>query len=98
MTEADAVLTARFGDLSLKQGDWPLIGKDANWDRDKWPVPIFIRAEQLSGRIYQVFYGDDELARPAEERRIPTDTPIDGPPDLLYGAGALEKALTRLLG
>jgi hypothetical protein len=97
LTKEDAVLTARFGDLNLKQGEWPIIGKDTNWDRDKWPVPIFIRPEQLSGRTYRVFYGDDELGRPAEERLILPDASIGGPPDLLYGAGAVEKTLTRLL-
>ncbi|GAB5079154.1 immunity 26/phosphotriesterase HocA family protein [Arthrobacter sp. AD-310] len=96
LTKTDAVLVARFGDLSLKQGEWLIIGKDTKWDRGEWPVPIFTRSEQLSGRTYQVFYGENELARPAEERLL-ADASTDSPPDLLYGAGAVEKALTRLL-
>lgn len=98
LTQADAILVARFGDLGLKQGDWRVIGPAREWERRKWPVPIFMRAEQLSGRTYEVFYDDNDPGLLLGERLVPSNAPDRGLPDGLLGAGAVEKALTRLLG
>lgn len=97
LTPKDAVLVARFGDLGLKQGEWLVIGGDADWDREKWPVPVFRRSEQLSGRTYQVFYDDSDPGLLIREEQISADSPTTGPSDSLFGAGAVEKALTRIL-
>jgi hypothetical protein len=57
----DAVLVGMFGHLGLTQGSWPTIGRLTNWDRAEWPMPVFLRVEELTGRAFNVFYADDGL-------------------------------------
>lgn len=96
LTSADAVLIARFGDSGLNQGDWLIIGRDPEWDRMQWPVPVFTRHEQLTGRTFEIFYGEDPQVVVGQQL-LPPGSPDNGPRDSLFGAGAVEKALTRLL-
>ena len=56
----DSVLAAMFGHLGLKGGDWPVLGRLEGWDRREWPMPVFVRYEELTGRSFKVFYNDDE--------------------------------------
>lgn len=90
-----AAAVLRFGDLHLRDGAWPLIGQSRAWRRAAWPIPVFGRYEELSGRHLQVTFPDDFPPRGREvavdERRA-----AGLPRDDLYGAGAVELALTRL--
>lgn len=98
LSSTDASLVARFGDLGLKRGVWLLIGRDTDWDREKWPVPVFIRYEQLSGRTFHVFYDDVDPQLLIGEQQVPPGSLEQGPSNDLFGAGAVEKALTKILG
>lgn len=31
----------RFGDLAIKSGEWPILGRIENWERKFWPGPVF---------------------------------------------------------
>ena len=52
----DAVLTRIFGDLGIRTGKWPLLGRLDGWNRQDWPTPVFVRTESLRGLSFRVFY------------------------------------------
>ena len=97
LTSDQAILVELFGDLGLIQGRWPIIGRAPSWDRQRWPMPVFGRFEDLTGRAFRVEYDEDNL--PAIVREVPASReeverlPKDG----VSGAGFLEKVLTKLL-
>lgn len=91
----ESVWITRVGDLGLIEGTWKPIGSLPGWDRRQWPVPIFGRFEELSGRYFRSKY-DDELtykgqALSTEEvvRQLPVDS--------VAGAEFAELRLERLL-
>ena len=91
-----AVLVRKFGHLGLTQGRWPLIGRLGGWDRRDWPMPVFVRCEELTGRSFRVFYDDDDPNKLLREEQVSRGE-ARGPKDGLMGAGFAEKALTTLL-
>ena len=93
----DAILVRKVGDLGLTKGTWPVLGRLPSWDRLAWPVPVFVRYEELSGRSFRVFYDDDDPGRVLREEPTSPGEGEQGPKDGLMGAGFAEKALTRLL-
>jgi hypothetical protein len=93
----DAILVGRFGHLGLTGGTWPTLGRLPGWSRDDWPVPVFIRYEELSGRSFRVFYDDADPGSVLREEPTPAGEGEQGPKDGLMGAGFAEKVLTNLL-
>ncbi|MFC4138502.1 MULTISPECIES: Imm26 family immunity protein [unclassified Microbacterium] len=92
---SDAVLVGHHGDLSLLDSRWPILGKLPGWDRNLWPMPVFLRRETLSGRVFKVFYDADDPSRWIGDARTSDDA--EGPEDGLMGAGFVEARLSRLL-
>lgn len=93
----DAVLICQFGDLSLVDHTWPILGTARCWSRKHWPMPAFARTNPLNGRISMVKYSEDDIRHIiSEEPANPSDA-ISMPRDGLYGAGAVEIVLTKLL-
>jgi hypothetical protein len=95
---ADAVLVGKFGHLGLTGGTWPIIGRLEDWARVEWPMPVFVRYEELSGRSFKVFYDDDDPNKLIREEQVAPGEAERGPKDGLMGAGFAEKVLTKLLG
>jgi len=93
----DAILVGKFGHLGLRQGKWPNLGRLAEWDRFEWPMPVFVRYEELTGRSFRVIYDADDPARLLREEQIAPGTAEQGPKDGLMGAGFVEKVLTGAL-
>ncbi|HET7406962.1 MAG TPA: immunity 26/phosphotriesterase HocA family protein [Mycobacteriales bacterium] len=93
----DAVVVGKFGHLGLVQGKWPILGRHDDWDRTDWPMPVFVRYEELTGRSFRVFYDDDDPAKMLREEQVTPGTAEHGPRDGLMGAGFVEKVLTREL-
>jgi len=93
----DAVLVRKFGHLGIVQGKWPLLGRADGWDRTEWPIPVFIRYEELTGRSFRVFYDDDDPNEVIREEQVAPGEAEQGPKDGLMGAGFAEAALTQLL-
>lgn len=91
-----SVLIGRFGHLGLTQGTWPILGRVPGWHRAEWPMPVFVRFEELSGRTYNVFYDDDDPATPLREE-LSSGPAAREPNDGLMGAGYVERWLTALL-
>ena len=96
LTPTDAILVGRFGHLGLVQGKWPVLGRLPRWDRSIWPMPVFIRYEELSGRTFQVFYHDADPNKLLRELQVPPGVAEQGPKDGLMGPGFVERTLTRL--
>jgi Immunity protein 26 len=97
MRAEHAVLIGRFGHLGIRDGRWPLIGRDRGWERASWPVPVFIRYEELTGRTFQVIYDDADPNRVVCETAVAPGSAEQGPTDGLMGAGFVERRLTALL-
>jgi len=94
----EAALIGTFSYLGIKRGEWPLLGRLEGWDRSEWPMPVFVRYEELTGRSFHVFYDDDDPAKFLREERIPPGSAEQGPRDSAMGAGYVEELLTDLLG
>lgn len=95
LTPQDASLVVRFGDLSLVQGDWRILGDAGPWDRSQWPTPDFLREDPLSGQAWRVRYDDDYPNIVVDETLVSPKTALGR--DGLFGAGAVEIALDRKL-
>lgn len=93
----DAVKCLRVGDLGLINGEWKVLGCSKDWSREAWPVPPFIRRDELSSKAWKVIYCDDDPATPIEEERIPFET-ADMERDALFGYKAAEISVARKLG
>lgn len=92
-----ASLVARFGDLGLIQGQWPVIGRSPNWQRSSWPVPVFGRVNPVDQRGWQVIYPDADPSGRPHETEVETPAAERLPGAGLFGAGAIEAMLSRRL-
>lgn len=92
----EALRRLRVGDLGLLNGEWPVLGDALNWTREDWPMPTFVRRDDLSKRVWRVYYDD---ADPSQlEREEPVSHEISALESAgLYGYGAVEILLTKLL-
>ena len=92
-----AILRLRFGALGLINGEWPVLGNVPNWNRAAWPMPDFVRRDPL-GRLKPrlVRHSDDDPNRVEAEFVIDDDAGLAA--DSMYGYGAVEIELTKLLG
>jgi hypothetical protein len=96
LTPSDRSHVWRIGDLNLINGEWAVIGKYPEWQREQWKMVRFYRFEDLADRTWLVEYDEDDPNRVIRETRIDAAPPgIES--DGLYGAGAVEAALSRSL-
>jgi hypothetical protein len=93
----DACWIAKFGHLGVKGGEWPIIGRQPDWDRTQWPMPMFARYEELTGRWLAVRYDENNPNNLLSESLIDEAMGHRLPKDALGGAGSVEIRLTRLL-
>jgi hypothetical protein len=93
----DAIRRVRTGDMGLMNRRWPIIGHAENWDRRAWPMPQFIRRADLLKRAWRETYCDLDPSRLEREESIPYDS-AGLESDSLYGYGATESLMTKLLG
>ncbi len=92
----DAIKCLRIGDLGLMNGKWPVIGDSQYWKRHAWPVPSFVRRDDLSNRAWRVTYSDSDPDKLEREESVTYE--IDGLEENgLYGCGAAELLMTKLL-
>lgn len=90
----DAIRVLIFGDLSLLNKEWFVIGSISNWDRKSWPMPDFVRKDDISKKAWRVRYAEDNLSKVISEQPEPFDSTLGK--DAAFGAGAIELLLTRL--
>lgn len=91
----DAVLIARFSDLGISSGEWPVVGH-SDVDHRAWPVPAFGRIHALiDGLGFRKIYSDRledtsdaEVCELNDVRHLPYDS--------MHGAEALTAALRQV--
>jgi hypothetical protein len=93
----NAVVVGKFGHLGLTQHKWPILGRVDDWDRADWPMPVFVRYEELTGRSFRAFYDDDDPNKLLREEQVSPGAAEQGPKDTMMGSGFVEKRLTRAL-
>jgi hypothetical protein len=93
----DAVNCLRIGDLGLIDGSWHVLGVLPNWNRQAWPMPTLVRRDELSKRAWRSVYSDSDPSKLTREEPIPYEG-CELERDALYGYGAAELLLTKLLG
>jgi hypothetical protein len=91
----DALKAIRTGDMALANGRWPVLGEAEHFERNDWPVPVFIRRSDALKRAWQATYADDP-AKPEREVSVPYET-AGLETDSLFGYGSTELLLTKLL-
>ena len=94
----EAVVVCKFGHLGLTRRKWPILGSVDDWDRTDWPMPVFVRYEELTGRTFRAFYDDDDPNKLLREEQVTPGAAEQGPKDTMMGAGFVEKRLTSILG
>lgn len=97
LSPQSAALVGKFGFLGFKTADWFLLGRDPEWDQREWPIPRFVRHEELTGRTYLVQYGPD-LGQAIGEELLAVGHTSVGPEDGLMGHGFVVARMSRLLG
>jgi hypothetical protein len=97
----NAIFIGIFGDLGIIRGEWPLIENGKPFIRKDWPVPLFHRISPLQPEVaYVVEYAQESFVmyRPIRERVVQVTKEVTSmPKDSVYGYGAVEIKLTRLL-
>lgn len=87
----------KIGDLGLINGKWPIIGDSQDWEKQVWPMPSFVRRDDLSKRAWRSIYSDTDPSKLEREEPVPYDiTELEE--SGLYGFGAVELLMTKLLG
>ncbi len=101
----DAVLIEVTGSLGLRDGEWPVLGRLAGWDRTEWPMPVFIRREpdlevngvRHPGRVFRVYHDEDDPELWLRDVRVPAGAEAVGPSSLTAGYRASESRLSAIL-
>jgi hypothetical protein len=91
----DAIRVVRVGDLSLIRGEWPIIGEAASWKRSDWPMPPFVRRDDLSRKAWRVQYSDSNPNAIDHEEPEEFESRLEL--DAVFGSGAAELVLTKAL-
>lgn len=97
LTPTDAIKVLMVGDLGLMNGEWKIIGELPNWNKSTWKFPNFVRREEFSGRIWLVTYSDDNPNLVLSEKKVTEEDVKNLERDSLFGYGAVEKVLSKLL-
>ena len=91
------VKAVQTGDMHLIGGEWPIVGRSPTWQRESWPIPLFVRKPPFVNHELVIQYADDDPSRIVSRTKVPLGTSrFDA--DSLYGVGALESEMSRLLG
>lgn len=90
-----ALRVVRFGDPFLLNGRWPILGRLAQWDRSMWPMPEFVRKDDLTKTASRVRYSEENLTQALSETPEPYDSGLERA--AIFGAGAVELMVTKLL-
>ena len=90
-----AMWVEQFGDLGLIRDEWPVIGLEPEWERKTWPVPPFVRYDEIGRTALEVLY-DDDLSCVSEQPCDPNLRHVL-PEDGLAGYQSVELLLNRML-
>jgi hypothetical protein len=97
LSPTSAIKVVRIGDLHIIDGSWPLLGTTPGWDRRRWPMPLFLRRDPLTGRERIIGYLDDDpIQEVSVEQKVSSGVVLER--DGLWGTGAVESVMSELLG
>ena len=96
LTPDSAIKVVKVGALGIIEGSWPIVGDSPAWEREEWPIPPFVRKDDIGKAAWRVVYADDNPNQVISEHRIPYDS-SGYESDGLYGAGAAEVVVSRML-
>ena len=96
LNPSNSIRVLQVGDLSLVNGEWPIIGQLGPFNRCEWPMPSFVRKDELSHKAWRVQYSDKDPNKIEREDPVSFESKLQR--DALHGAGAAELVLTGLLG
>src|SRR5262245_33171205 len=66
----DAIFVARFGDLGLTSGNWPIILKTSDqWDKNFWRLPLFKRVDLVSQKVFCIKYDQNDPSKEISAKR-----------------------------
>jgi len=91
-----ALLNAKFGDYSLYHGEWPILGRLANWHRSNWPMVPFSRIEDNTKAI-KVYYSEDDPSICIKELECSIAEAKTMPVDGMLGSHIVAHRLNKLL-
>ncbi|WP_395748406.1 Imm26 family immunity protein [Prosthecobacter sp.] len=91
---SNILLSGCFGELGLTKGDWPVVGELSGFDRQHWPLPLFVR--EVAGQIYARELSDS-LEILSDRRVSLEELPVSTCRDSVMGYGFVEIRLTKLL-
>ena len=92
-----AILIAILGDLGFYEGHWSILGSLEEFDRAKWPMPEF--GSVLPGGLNprRITYDPDNPDICLQENPCTLEEVVQLPRNGLFGAGAIELVLDRIL-
>lgn len=93
----DACFVRRFGDLSMIQKQWPIVGKVYPWIREEWSPPVFCDAVDGDASLKKLTIIDDDDPSIITDIRYTSDD-IAGWGAGFSGSGALLVHLARIFG
>lgn len=100
-SKENPIYICHFGDLGIIKSRWPLIQSGKPFYREEWPVPLFHRVLPFpEGKAIIVEYRQDYSGMEAPIRETMTEATEDViklPKDSMYGSGAVEIVLSKLL-
>lgn len=94
--EENTILIAKAGAEPIIDGEWPIIGKLSNWDKEKWSVPTLYTLSVGTPNAYLVYTNDKDpflIDRTVECLRKDAYKYF---PDTYYGLGTIPSDLIRL--
>jgi hypothetical protein len=93
----EAAKVLQVGGFGLLDGSWPIIGDSPLWQRERWPIPAFIRKAEVGRIAWRVIYSDEDPSKVISEQHVPYDT-SGLEPDRLSGHKAAEFHIAQLFG
>jgi hypothetical protein len=57
----DALLVGASGTYGFNHGTWKMICSSNNWDRNAWPIPVFVRTDSGNTKHLETYADEDVL-------------------------------------
>ena len=96
----DSLLVRHFSNIGLRDGSWPIIlrAEDYPWNRDLWPMPLFVQVDPIDPSIaYVREYEEDNFLDYIQETKVDSWEVLDYPSDGFSGHIAMIRKLSHML-
>lgn len=93
----DAACITRVMDTALCEGSWPVIGQEAGWDPQEWPMPVFAYVPEGHSTGYWRRFQEDDPSELYEAGELSAEEAEGLPSYLVLTPEALPQALGEML-